>query len=129
MGEATRRAIEASGKRVVVLASNSLSHRHFTVEAEVPEDMSKEHITHHGQYLWDMQMIDLMKAGRTKEIFDLMPDFTEQSIAETDAGSFTWMLAALGFPSYPAEVHAYGTVIGTGNAIVEWRHEALGGAA
>ena len=129
MGEATRRAIEQSGKRVVVLASNSLSHRHFTVESQVPEDMSKEHITHHGQYLWDMQMIELMKAGRSKEIFDLMPDFTEQSIAETDAGSLTWMLAALGFPSYPAEVHAYGTVIGTGNAIVEWAHEALGGAA
>ena len=129
LGKATRKAIEASGKRVLLLASNSLSHRHFTSEAEVPEDMSKEHIYHHGQYLWDMQMIELMKAGKTREMVDLMPDFTEQTVAETDSGALTWMLAALDFPEYPAEVHAYGTVIGTGNAVVEWDHEKKGGAA
>jgi len=126
LGEATREAIEASGKRVVLLASNSLSHRHFVTESEIPEDMSKEHITHHGQYLWDMQILDLMREGRTREIFNLIPDFTEQTLAETDSGALTWMLAAMGFPTYPAEVHAYGTVIGTGNAIVEWNHEAGG---
>ncbi len=126
LGRATREAIEASGKRAVLLASNSLSHRHFVTESEVPEDMSHEHITHHGQYLWDMHMIDLMRQGRTREIFDLMPDFTEQTIAETDSGALTWMLAAMDFPTYPAEVHAYGTVIGTGNAIVEWNHERGG---
>ena len=128
LGAATREAIEASGKRCVLLASNSLSHRHFVTESEIPEDMSKEHITHHGQYLWDMHMIDLMRQGRTREIFHIMPDFTEQTIAETDSGALTWMLSALDFPSYPAEVHAYGTVIGTGNAVVEWNHER-GGAA
>ena len=42
LGEATRRAVEASGKRALLLASNSLSHRHFTEEPELPEDMSKE---------------------------------------------------------------------------------------
>ena len=129
LGQATRKAIEESGKRVVLLSSNSLSHRHFTTEAEVPEDMSKEHIYHHGQYLWDMQMIELMKEGRTREIIDLMPDFTEQARAETDSGALTWLLSAMDFPAYPAEVHAYGTVIGTGNAIVEWNHEQYGGAA
>jgi len=126
LGEATREAIEASGKRVVLLASNSLSHRHFVTESEIPEDMSREHITHHGQYLWDMHMLELMRTGRTREIFDLMPDFTEQTIAETDSGALTWMLAAMEFPTYPAEVHAYGTVIGTGNAVVEWNHERGG---
>jgi hypothetical protein len=29
-------------------------------------------------------------------------------------------------PTYPAEVHAYGSVIGTGNAVVEWDHERRG---
>jgi 2-aminophenol/2-amino-5-chlorophenol 1,6-dioxygenase beta subunit len=47
-------------------------------------------------------------------------DFTEQATAETKEGSLSWMLAALDVPDYPAEVHAYGTVIGTGNAVVEW---------
>ncbi len=122
LGEATRQAVEKSGKRAVLLSSNSLSHRHFVVEPDLPEDMSKEHIQNHSQYIWDMRMLDLMKKGKTKEILEIMTDFTEQAVAETDAGSLTWMLSALGMPSYPAEVHAYGSVIGTGNAVVEWDH-------
>ncbi len=120
LGKATRTAVEASGKRALLLSSNSLSHRHFTEEPEVPEDMSQEHITNHNQYLWDMKMIELMRAGKTRELVDIMPDFTEQTVAETDAGSLTWLMAALDFPTYGGEVHAYGTVIGTDNAIIGW---------
>ncbi len=76
LGKATRKAVEASGKRALLLSSNSLSHRHFTEEPEVPEDMSQEHITNHNQYLWDMKMIELMRAGKTRELVDIMPDFT-----------------------------------------------------
>lgn len=121
LGQATRKAIEASGRKVLLVASHSLSHRHFTTEAEPPEDMSKEHIEHHGQYIWDMKMIELMKAGKNKELFELIPDFTEQTIAETDAGGLSWMLQAMGMPNTKAKVHGYGSVIGTGNAVVEWR--------
>lgn len=124
LGNATREAVEKSGKRAVLLSSNSLSHRHFTTEAALPEDMSKEHITSHNQYIWDMKMIELMKQGKSREIIDVLSDFTEQATAETDSGSLTWMLSALDFPTYPAEVHGYGTVIGTGNAVVEWREGA-----
>jgi 2-aminophenol/2-amino-5-chlorophenol 1,6-dioxygenase beta subunit len=120
LGEATARAIEKSGKRVVLAASHSLSHRHFTAESELPEDMSKEHIHHHGQYVWDMKLIELMKAGRSKEMIEILPDFTEQTHGEYDAGGLIWMMAEAGFPTVPAEVHAYGTVIGTGNAVAHW---------
>ncbi len=120
LGKATREAVEASGKRAVLLSSNSLSHRHFTKEPDLVEDMSHEHINNHNQYLWDMKMIDLMKRGKSKEMIDILSDFTEQATAETDGGSLSWMMSAMDFPSYPAEVHGYGTVIGTGNAVVEW---------
>lgn len=124
LGKATREAIEKSDKKVVLLASHSLSHRHFTTEAPLPEDMSHEHIYNHHQYLWDMKMIDLFRRGRAQEVLDLMPDFTEQAVSETDSGALTWLLSALEVPTYPAKVHAYGTVIGTGNAIVEWDPKA-----
>lgn len=120
LGKATREAVEASGKRAVLLSSNSLSHRHFTKEPDLVEDMSHEHINNHNQYLWDMKMIDLMKRGKSKEMIDVLSDFTEHATAETDGGSLSWMMSAMDFPSYPAEVHGYGTVIGTGNAVVEW---------
>jgi reactive intermediate/imine deaminase len=120
LGDATRRAVEKSGRRAILLASNSLSHRHFTVEPTTPEDMSHEHIYHHGQYLWDMRMLEHMREGRAKQVVDEIPDFIDQTESESNAGCLTWLLAALGFPDYPAEVYAYGTVIGTGNAVVEW---------
>jgi 2-aminophenol/2-amino-5-chlorophenol 1,6-dioxygenase beta subunit len=123
LGEATRRAVERSGKRAVLLASNSLSHRHFVTEPEIPEDMSHEHIYHHGQYLWDMEVLKMMREGRTRELIDCLPEFMDMASAEVKAGALTWMLAALEFPKYEAQVHAYGSVIGTGNAVVEWDHE------
>lgn len=126
LGEATRAAVEKSGKRAVLLASNSLSHRHFTKEPTIPEDMSHEHIYSHGQYLWDMKVLKLMRAGRAKELMAIMPEFFDMAVAEVKAGALTWMLQALGVPDYPATVHAYGTVIGTGNAVVEWDHETRG---
>lgn len=122
LGRATARAIARSGKRAVLLASNSMSHRHFTTEPEIPEDMSHEHIYHHGQYLWDMEMLKMMREGRSREMIDCLPEFMDMALAEVKAGALTWMLSALDFPSYPAEVHAYGSVIGTGNAVVEWDH-------
>jgi 2-aminophenol/2-amino-5-chlorophenol 1,6-dioxygenase beta subunit len=120
LGRATRRAVEKSGRRAVLLASNSLSHRHFTEEPPVPEDMRHEHSYHHGQYLWDMHMLKLMQRGQGQAILDEMPDFIDHSVSEAKEGCLSWLLGALEIPDYPAEVHAYGTVIGTGNAVVEW---------
>lgn len=120
LGKFTREAIQASGKRCVLLASCSLSHRHFVHEPDIPEDMSYERIHHHGQYLWDMKVLSMMRQGQCRELLDIMPEFNEMATAETKAGSLSWLLSALEIPEYPAEVHAYGSVIGTGNAVVEW---------
>jgi 2-aminophenol/2-amino-5-chlorophenol 1,6-dioxygenase subunit beta len=123
LGEATKKAIEASGKKCVLVASHSLSHRHFIDEPEIPEDMSQEHIYHHGQYLWDMKVIELMKRGEVQTLFNIMTDFTEQTISECDGGGLMWMLSAMGMPQTPAKIHGYGTVIGTGNVVAEWRSQ------
>jgi 2-aminophenol/2-amino-5-chlorophenol 1,6-dioxygenase beta subunit len=120
LGQATRRAIEKSGKRALLLASESLSHRHFVTEAPVPEDMSHEHIENHHQYLWDMKLIKMLREGRTREVVDIMPEFIDQAVAEADSGALTWLLAAMDFPTTKPELYAYGTVIGTGNAVMGW---------
>jgi 2-aminophenol/2-amino-5-chlorophenol 1,6-dioxygenase beta subunit len=123
LGRATRQAIEASGKRAVLLASESLSHRHFVTEPAVPEDMSREHVYNHHQYLWDMKVIDLLRSGRTREMDDIMPEFVDQAVSEADSGALTWLLSALDYPTYEAELYAYGNVIGTGNAVMGWYPE------
>jgi len=120
LGRACAKAIEESGKRVVLVASHSLSHRHFVEEAPLPEDMSKEHIYNHSQYVWDMKIVEMMRDGKSREVIDIMPEFTEQTIAETEGGGLIWMLGAMGFPEFPAEIYGYQSVIGTGNVIACW---------
>jgi len=122
LGEATRRAIEQTGRRAVLAASNTLSHFHFAKEPnpELPEDMSREHVYSQSQYEWDVKIINLLRAGRIQELLGILPDFMREAFAEVKAGSLTWMLSAMGFPEKAAILHGYGTVIGTGNAVMEW---------
>jgi len=120
LAEATKAAVAATGKKVALVASESLSHRHFVTEGPVPEDMSREHVESHAQYLWDMRLIRQMKEGKTRQMFDQMPEFVDQAVSEADSGALSWLLAALDFPAYPAEVYGYGTVIGTGNVVAGW---------
>ena len=70
-----------------------------------------------------------MKSGQTRRLLQEMPDFIEQAVSECKEGSLSWLRGALGGPDYPAEVHAYGSVIGTGNAIVEWDPARAGASA
>jgi 2-aminophenol/2-amino-5-chlorophenol 1,6-dioxygenase beta subunit len=120
LGKGTREAIRKSGKRAVLLASNTLSHWHFHEEPAIPEDMSQEHPQNYEGYKWDMRMIELMRKGRTKEVFKLLPQFIDEAFAEVKSGAFTWMFAAMQYPEIAAELYGYGTVIGTGNAVMEW---------
>lgn len=123
LGKATRAAIRKLGRRAVLLASNTLCHWHFHEEPALPEDMSQEHPQSLAGYQWDMRIIELLRQGKTKQVFRLLPQFIQEAFAEVKSGAFTWMHAAMGYPAIPAELHGYGTVIGTGNAVMEWNLE------
>ncbi|GIJ30189.1 hypothetical protein Vqi01_53510 [Micromonospora qiuiae] len=123
LGEATRRAVEATGRRAVLLASNSLSHLHWHEEPELPEDMEREHPYNNHQYRWDMKLLEAIRRGPTAPLRELIPEHIEATASETKAGSLTWMLAAMGWPKVAGDVLGYGTIIGTGNAVVEWLPE------
>lgn len=125
LGQATLRAIEKSGKKAVLAASVSLSHLHFDHEPnpELPEDMSCEHVHSQAQYEWDVRVIDLMRRGDVDELYRVMPQFVDEAFAEVKAGSLTWMYSAMQYTKQPAELHGYGNVIGTGNAVMEWNLE------
>jgi 2-aminophenol/2-amino-5-chlorophenol 1,6-dioxygenase beta subunit len=123
LGEATRRAIERTGRRAVLLGSNSLSHLHWEVEPELPEDMSREHPFDQHQYEWDMRLLEAVREGPTSRLRELIPRHIEETSSETKAGSLSWLLSAMRWPDTAGEVLAFGTVIGTGNALVEWRQE------
>jgi len=122
LGEVTQRAVQKTGRNAMLAASVTLSHLHFSKEPnpELPEDMSKEHVFSQAQYEWDMKVIDMLCRGDLKSYFECLPDFMRETFAEVKAGSLTWMLAAMGMPKTKAKFHGYGSVIGTGNAVLEW---------
>ena len=120
LGRATARAIAKTGRRAVLAASNTLSHLHFDREPELVEDMGKEVIFNNSQYQWDMRVLELMRKGQMDELLAVLPEFMEKTAAEVKSGGLMWMLSAMGFPKVPAQVLGYWTVIGTGNALVEW---------
>ena len=120
LGKATRLAVEKMGRKALLLASTSLSHRHFTEEPSDPEDPRYESIYNENQKAWDERVLALMKEGKTKQLLAEMPDFIEQANAEVKDGGLAWLLSALDRPSYPAQIHGYGSVIGTGNGVVSW---------
>jgi 2-aminophenol/2-amino-5-chlorophenol 1,6-dioxygenase beta subunit len=120
LGKATRLAIQGLGRKALLLASTSLSHRHFTEEPDDPEDPRFESIYNPNQRAWDDRILANIRAGRCPQLLAEMPDFIEQAMSECREGGLTWLLGALEVPTYPGHVHGYGSVIGTGNAIVEW---------
>ena len=129
LGQAVKRAIAATGKRALLAASNSLSHFHWDVEPEVPEDMEREHAYNDHQYRWDMKLLELVRAGRTQELRRFIPEHIDATASEIKAGALNWMLSALDWPEVPGHVYAYGSVIGTGNAVIEWPGQAAGARA
>ena len=120
LGEATRRAVERTGRRAVLAASNSLSHLHFDRETAVPEDMGAERPYNDHQYRWDMTLLEAVRTRPTRELRPLIPQHIEATEAEIKAGSLSWLLAALGWPDVTGDVLGYGSIIGTGNAVIEW---------
>ncbi len=121
LGRATRAAIERAGRRAVLLASNSLSHLHFDTEGDMPEDMSRERPFNQHQYEADMTLLTTMRTRPTSALRTAIPEHIAASEAETKSGSLTWMLSALDWPDVTGDVLGYGTIIGTGNAVVEWQ--------
>ena len=89
-------------------------------EFDLPEDMGREHPFSHAQYAGDMALLQAVREGPTARLREAIPAHIEATQAETKAGSLTWMLAAMGWPPIAGDVLAYGTVIATGNAVVEW---------
>ena len=111
----------APGRRAVLLASNSLSHLHWDREPDLPEDMGAERPFDHHQYAGDMELLQAVREGPTVAAAGRPSRSTSRRPqSETKAGSLTWLLAAMGWPDIAGDVLAYGTVIATGNAVVEW---------
>jgi len=116
LGEATRQAIGASGRKAILINVSGLSHRFFTQEISPDTDR----ICREEDENWNQKMLELMRAGKMDEAVKLGPEFARQAQADMMFKGFYWLAGALNMASRPAKVMAYGPIWGTGACVVEW---------
>ncbi len=98
LGEATRRAIEASNERVAVIASGSLSHRLWPNKKLGPEAWTSIASEFNRQV--DLRVLELWRDGRYREFLDMLPDYAVTCTGEGGMADTIMLFAALGWNDY-----------------------------
>lgn len=101
LGAAVRRAIERSDRKVLVLASGSLSHR-FSDDREAEANMHKW--TREFDRQVDLRVVELWKQGRFAEFCAMLPDYAEHCYGEGKMHDTAMLLGLLGGPEYQGKV-------------------------
>ncbi len=102
-GAAVRRAIEKSDRKVLVLASGSLSHR-FSNDREAEANI--HNWTREFDKQVDQRVVELWQQGRFREFCAMLPDYAEHCYGEGKMHDTAMLLGLLGGPEYnrPAEI-------------------------
>lgn len=116
LGRAMRQAIEESGKRAVVVTCTGLSGRFFTEEV----DPHTDRFARVEDDTCNRRILDLISQGKNAEVLALSAEYARAAVADMGFKAFAWLMGALGTPSTPGTVLAYGPVWGTGAAVVEY---------
>jgi 2-aminophenol/2-amino-5-chlorophenol 1,6-dioxygenase alpha subunit len=116
LGRAMRQAIAESGKRAVVIACTGLSGRFFTEEI----DPRMDRFSRTEDDTWNRRILDLIATGKNAEVLTLSAEYAQAAVADMGFKAFAWLMGTLGTPTTPGTVLAYGSVWGTGAAVVEY---------
>ncbi|MEY9335119.1 3,4-dihydroxyphenylacetate 2,3-dioxygenase [Pseudomonas protegens] len=102
-GAAVRRAIEKSDRKVLVLASGSLSHR-FSNDREAEANI--HNWTREFDKQVDQRVVELWQQGRFREFCAMLPDYASSCHGEGGMHDTAMLLGLLGGPEYnrPAEI-------------------------
>ena len=98
LGEATRRAIVASGERVALIASGSLSHRLWPNRNLGPEAWTTIASEFNRQV--DLRVLDLWRERRYAEFCAMLPDYATRCNGEGGMADTIMLFAALGWDTF-----------------------------
>lgn len=97
-GEAARRAIEASDRRVAVIASGSLSHK-LIANSQVG-DTQWDAVAPEFNRQMDLRVVDLWLAGRYAEFVAMLPDYSTKCNGEALMADTHMLFGLLGWDRY-----------------------------
>jgi 2-aminophenol/2-amino-5-chlorophenol 1,6-dioxygenase alpha subunit len=116
LGQATADAVRALGRRAVVVASTGLSGHYFTREITDEEDR----IVNQEDDAANRKLLDLMAAGKGVDAMDMVPEYAAKTGADMQFKSYYWLMGAIGADRVKGKVLGYGSIWGSGAAVVEF---------
>jgi 2-aminophenol/2-amino-5-chlorophenol 1,6-dioxygenase alpha subunit len=116
LGRVGRKAIDAYGKKTVVVCVTNLSNRYHTVDV-APKD---DRISSSKDDEWNRKILEILGEGRLQDVGEVARDFAREANADMNFKAIWWLAALLGENNeYDGKVHGYAPVAGTGAALVE----------
>jgi reactive intermediate/imine deaminase len=116
LGYAARAAIEAYGKKTIVVCVTNLSNRYEVGEI----DPAHDRISSAKDDEWNRKILDMFGEGRLEDVAQVARDFAREANADMGFKAIWWLGAVMGEHNrYDGKVWDYQPVWGTGNAIVE----------
>jgi 2-aminophenol/2-amino-5-chlorophenol 1,6-dioxygenase alpha subunit len=116
LGFAARAAIEAYGKKTIVVCVTNLSNRYEVREIDPMHD----HISSQKDDEWNRKILEMLGEGRLEDVAQVARDFGREANADMGFKAIWWLGAVMGENNrYDGKVWDYQPVWGTGNAIVE----------
>ena len=115
LGKAARDAIEASGKKVAVVASTALSNRMYTTTIDPQNDK----IYSQKDDEWNRKLLELLEEGRLEDVSQLARQFAAEAHGEQRMKAMWWLAAVMGETNnYSGKLFGYEAVYGTGQALL-----------
>jgi 2-aminophenol/2-amino-5-chlorophenol 1,6-dioxygenase alpha subunit len=116
LGFAARAAIEAYGKKTIVVVVSNLSNRYEVADI----DPAHDRISSQKDDEWNRKILEMLGEGRLEDVAQVARDFAREANADMGFKAIWWLGAVLGEHNrYDGKVWDYQPVWGTGNAIVE----------
>lgn len=116
LGFAGRAAIEAYGKKTIVVCVTNFSNRYEVAEI----DPAHDRISSQKDDEWNRKLLEMLGDGRLEDVAQVARDFAREANADMGFKAIWWLGAVMGEHNrYDGRVWDYQPVWGTGNALVE----------
>lgn len=115
LGRAGREAIDAYGKKTIVVIVTNLSNRYEVAEI----DPAHDRISSAKDDEWNRKILEMLGEGRLEDVAQVAREFGREANADMGFKAIWWLAALAGENNkYDGKVWDYQAVWGTGNAIV-----------
>jgi 2-aminophenol/2-amino-5-chlorophenol 1,6-dioxygenase alpha subunit len=116
LGRIARQAVEAHGKKTIVVVVSNLSNRYEVGDFDVANDR----ISSSKDDEWNRKILEMLGEGRLEDVAQVAREFGREANADMGFKAIWWLAALAGEHNrYDGKVWDYQPVWGTGNALVE----------